>query len=706
MHRNLNGHSQTPFDIVFIVDESGSMDDEQAALQANVPSLFTELQTLAPGSRAGLVGFGGFVSTPSENPRLLTALTDDSVVFGNAAAGLTADGSDEPGYQATYTTVMDVVVDTTAFTMGFTKERDFCVVLFTDTRSNGDAGITQQDVIDALNNDVPGQPNEANAQGTFFGVTTGTSAFNSYEPIADATGGAMESLGTFVSDTQTTLDAILAGCSAAVNPDICIPPNDDYSEMVDLSYYPEDTPIEVTFDENGFPKQFFKFVGCSSGKTKFKFWTCAGGQQSGADSTLGFWKRDKFDYFPRPFTKEADGIEYCFNDNDCSGCGLCEKAVDFVCNYDEEVYLNPGELSGNNLPFTFKYKTYGDFPCAETATATYVHGSTDVDMNPGQEYISTQFLFSGSMQNPEFDVVIFNDQTCSLPTPSGGAVLGGTVPENVGQGKPPITFTYPDPPFQIAILDPANLNQEHDPHTVVLTLNKENLDKHTGLWVESGGTGQDPYIAVLRYCMQFRVDKKDDEGFDHLVEFVDVAFKITVNLEADCTCDNPAARQIEAAAPGSEPKCVCPCPAADPYCGPVIILRDDIFEEDVYEDPLITMKCGPCEGEHASVTQGDTLPVCVTIDGDWCFADKGLTELELTVSDPDNVLTSTSYHIYPDAPETLVSSPPACKGNRKYAHLTADRCAAVFLVHYDRHSMYFIVGLRPSLPAPQNASCK
>lgn len=60
-----------PFDVVFIMDESGSMDDDQAALITAVPALFAALQGQAPGSRAGLVGYGN----DGVIPRLRQALT-------------------------------------------------------------------------------------------------------------------------------------------------------------------------------------------------------------------------------------------------------------------------------------------------------------------------------------------------------------------------------------------------------------------------------------------------------------------------------------------------------------------------------------------------------------------------------------------------------------------------------------------------------
>jgi hypothetical protein len=219
--RRLQTATVNPFDIVFMVDESGSMSDEQNALKTNIPSLFSQLATQAPGSRAGLVGYGGSSTAHPSAPHLHTVITDNQSTFQTAANTLVAAGSVEPGYWTTYATVTNVVKQGTDINMGFTLNRPFCVVLFTDEPSNGDNTVTQQDAINALKNTPT---NEANAQGTFFGVTTGSTTGTSYAPIATATGGQMLSLASFVSNTAEVLQAIVTGCNFAVNQISLSPP--------------------------------------------------------------------------------------------------------------------------------------------------------------------------------------------------------------------------------------------------------------------------------------------------------------------------------------------------------------------------------------------------------------------------------------------------------------------------------------------------
>jgi len=207
-----------PFDIVFVVDESGSMSDEQDAIRTNTQTLFSSLTTAAPGSRVGLVGYGAdagdvfHVTLPDDEAHLHTALTDDASVFSTAAQSLVADGGTEPSYQAVID-ILKEVLTSGGLPMGYTLNRPFCVVLFTDEDSDGPAQLS--DVIAYLQNSNP-PTNQANAKGTFFGVTP-TGVATAYQPIATATGGDMLDLNAFVNDPVMLFLDILTHCSAAAN---------------------------------------------------------------------------------------------------------------------------------------------------------------------------------------------------------------------------------------------------------------------------------------------------------------------------------------------------------------------------------------------------------------------------------------------------------------------------------------------------------
>lgn len=89
-------------DIIFIVDESGSMGDEQTALQANIIQVANDLAASTSG-RYGLVGYGASNPTPvTELP-----LTDDLAAFAAAVGALTTNGGTEPGYDATIHSLTD-----------------------------------------------------------------------------------------------------------------------------------------------------------------------------------------------------------------------------------------------------------------------------------------------------------------------------------------------------------------------------------------------------------------------------------------------------------------------------------------------------------------------------------------------------------------------------------------------------------------------
>jgi len=181
-------------DIIFVVDESGSMGDEQASLQANIIQVANDLAASTDG-RYGLVGYGASNPTPvTEQP-----LTDDLTAFATAVGGLTINGATEPGYDATIHALTDPAI-------GLRSTAGTCIVLATDEPSNGDAA-TAQEAIDALA-----------VEGAFF---FGLVQFNSttppsYQPLADASGGALFDLDAFNTDPAGVLNALLTTCVESI----------------------------------------------------------------------------------------------------------------------------------------------------------------------------------------------------------------------------------------------------------------------------------------------------------------------------------------------------------------------------------------------------------------------------------------------------------------------------------------------------------
>ncbi len=83
-------------DIVFVVDESGSMGTVQANLRNNIGLFASILSAGGVDAQYGLVGYGA----SQAQPRMLSDLTDDTSVA-TAAQGLLTSGSFESGYSAT-----------------------------------------------------------------------------------------------------------------------------------------------------------------------------------------------------------------------------------------------------------------------------------------------------------------------------------------------------------------------------------------------------------------------------------------------------------------------------------------------------------------------------------------------------------------------------------------------------------------------------
>jgi hypothetical protein len=192
-------------DVVFKIDESGSMGDDIAAVQANVVTIFNALPA---GSNVGLVGYGNGNgahpnNAPNHDPHVHTALTSDLPTFQNAVNELQASGALEQGYEAIYQSATDTVF---GGPLGFTGA-PYCNILITDETAN-QGGNTEQEAIDAMNA----------IGGIFFGIGLDGSVRDSLQGVADATGGQTFSLDDFRTDPQPVIEAVLTACVEAAQP--------------------------------------------------------------------------------------------------------------------------------------------------------------------------------------------------------------------------------------------------------------------------------------------------------------------------------------------------------------------------------------------------------------------------------------------------------------------------------------------------------
>lgn len=174
---NIASAQITESDLIFIVDESGSMVGEHTFLPGFVTNLDSELATRGIAQRNfGLTGFGS--SGPGVLGRSIdvgTGLLGSAADFGNAAANLVLTGSAEDGFSA-----VDFVLNTyPAPNAGATRT----LVLVTDEdRDNLNNTLTAQTIVNDLNaagislvvvvdGDIRGANNEIAV------ATDGTSAF-------------------------------------------------------------------------------------------------------------------------------------------------------------------------------------------------------------------------------------------------------------------------------------------------------------------------------------------------------------------------------------------------------------------------------------------------------------------------------------------------------------------------------------------------
>jgi hypothetical protein len=182
-----------PADVVFVIDESGSMGGVQAAIRTNIGTFASLLSAGGIDAKYALVGYGD----SNYRPRLLTDFTDVAG-FTTAAAGLRTDGPQyEPGYEAIMAALNGGPTDTLGLTYRSGAVKN--VIIVTDEESNGDltgatwgTADTLLSRVQALLNGVMNSPYPADYGsngGTYRGLITahGGSVFSMSELVNNPT---------------------------------------------------------------------------------------------------------------------------------------------------------------------------------------------------------------------------------------------------------------------------------------------------------------------------------------------------------------------------------------------------------------------------------------------------------------------------------------------------------------------------------------
>ncbi|MCP1336443.1 vWA domain-containing protein [Futiania mangrovi] len=183
-------------DIVFIVDESGSMGSVQANLRNNMSLFASILSGGGVDARYALVGYGD----RGVAPRLITDFTNPTD-FATAANGLRTNGGTEPGYSAIAFALnqLDGQTDTLSYRSAAVKN----IIILTDEPSNGDGGYSiggatvNEAGIDALLTQFNALLN---------GVLSGSRTIASYEDLIKDHSGNIFDLNQFGSSDQTQVE--------------------------------------------------------------------------------------------------------------------------------------------------------------------------------------------------------------------------------------------------------------------------------------------------------------------------------------------------------------------------------------------------------------------------------------------------------------------------------------------------------------------
>jgi hypothetical protein len=191
-------------DIVFAVDESGSMGNEHTTLQQNIQTVINGLQAQNLDWRFGLVTFGDSINSGA--PVIISPLVNNT----NALASLQVNGAIEPGFSATSLAVSNA--------MNFRPDAGKCVILISDEDADPAANPQHQQQQQQAIADLQTRP------AVFFGIVNladGTTQ-NDYGPnpgsLAAASGGSVFPIADFTANPTIVLQALTSACVSATLP--------------------------------------------------------------------------------------------------------------------------------------------------------------------------------------------------------------------------------------------------------------------------------------------------------------------------------------------------------------------------------------------------------------------------------------------------------------------------------------------------------
>ena len=196
-------------DIVFVIDESGSMGPYIATVKANVDSFVQQLEDNGVDYQLGLVGFG-WNYTP--NPHVVTQLTSDKATFISGLNSLVAYGGHEPGFSA-----VSLGLSTAMEPEPFRPDAGTCVIMITD--EDADDPQNQAVALTALDDKTA----------IYYGIVRtgdlGTQAHYGMNPgsLATETGGSVWDIGLFGTTAvgQAIMTEVMAKCiSEAIMPEV------------------------------------------------------------------------------------------------------------------------------------------------------------------------------------------------------------------------------------------------------------------------------------------------------------------------------------------------------------------------------------------------------------------------------------------------------------------------------------------------------
>jgi hypothetical protein len=178
-------------DIVFIVDESGSMGSVQTNLRNNIGLFASILSAGNVEAKYALVGYG----SGSDNIRQLTDFVD-AATFATFAANLVASGGSEPAFDAIAFALNSLAAEPSSFS--YRADAISNLIILTDEPDNGGlTSFTEADAFLSANNAL------------FNAVLSGSDTLSSIGGLATNNGGSVFDLNLFGSnDAQVVNDFV------------------------------------------------------------------------------------------------------------------------------------------------------------------------------------------------------------------------------------------------------------------------------------------------------------------------------------------------------------------------------------------------------------------------------------------------------------------------------------------------------------------